>query len=142
MGKLANNGDTVKTYVYAPGTSIRGFLSSTGVANFLGINYAKISERFRNAILFSLDSPNGTVVDAVAYGSRCPQPRNAGRERRQHLYEEVESASSTPISEFDCLNLNIFAPPDAIGSPEKLPVVVWIHGGGFIFGDGGSEYGQ
>lgn len=36
-----------------------------------------------------------------------------------------------PMSE-DCLTLNIWSPPDAHG----LPVVVWLHGGGFASGAG------
>ncbi|KAL0947937.1 hypothetical protein HGRIS_010568 [Hohenbuehelia grisea] len=33
----------------------------------------------------------------------------------------------------DCLTINVFRPP-GISSSSKLPVVVWIFGGGFIVG--------
>lgn len=36
----------------------------------------------------------------------------------------------------DCLYLNVYAPAEG----EGLPVMVWLHGGAFIFGDGGGEY--
>ncbi len=39
----------------------------------------------------------------------------------------------------DCLYLNIQTPAQTVG--EKLPVLVWIHGGGFITGDANSNNG-
>lgn len=39
----------------------------------------------------------------------------------------------------DCLYLNIQTPAES--SMEKLPVLVWIHGGGFITGDANSNNG-
>jgi para-nitrobenzyl esterase len=42
--------------------------------------------------------------------------------------------SSCQASE-DCLYLNIYEPKDASAN-SKLPVMVWIHGGAFIFGSG------
>jgi carboxylesterase type B len=36
------------------------------------------------------------------------------------------------------LRLNIFTP--AAQQSRPLPVLVWIHGGGFVFGDGGWEF--
>lgn len=37
----------------------------------------------------------------------------------------------------DCLHLNIYTPKAALasGSVEKLPVLVYIHGGGFVYGN-------
>lgn len=36
------------------------------------------------------------------------------------------------MSGTECLNLNITVPD--VESVEKLPVMVWIHGGGFVMG--------
>ena len=38
----------------------------------------------------------------------------------------------------DCLYLNLYAPvqPDEV---QKLPVMVWIHGGGFFAGSGSAK---
>lgn len=40
----------------------------------------------------------------------------------------------------DCLYLNIYAPANA-NARSKLPVMVWIHGGAFIFGSGATYDG-
>ena len=45
--------------------------------------------------------------------------------------------NNTVIGEEDCLVLNIFTPSSAVG---QLPVMVYVHGGGFVMGSG-SEYG-
>jgi para-nitrobenzyl esterase len=64
------------------------------------------------------------VRSAAEYGSDCmqlPFPGDA-------------APLGTPPAE-DCLVLNVWTPPDASG--KKLPVMVWIHGGGFV--NGGSS---
>lgn len=55
--------------------------------------------------------------DATAFGPACFQAR-------------MPDAPAMPMSE-DCLTLNIWAPEQA---PGPLPVMVWIHGGGYLAG--------
>lgn len=64
------------------------------------------------------------VRDASAYGDVCPQAQGAS------LYQ----LRDTPMSE-DCLFINVFTP--ATSPDANLPVMVWIHGGGFRIGAGG-----
>lgn len=59
------------------------------------------------------------VRRADAYGAICEQKYNA----------QDNGVGPLPMSE-DCLTLNVFAPTDA----RKLPVMFWIHGGGFVNG--------
>jgi para-nitrobenzyl esterase len=48
--------------------------------------------------------------------------------------------SSTCAQAEDCLYLNLFVPAETQAS-AKLPVMVWIHGGAFIFGSGSGYDG-
>src|SRR5882757_2144866 len=48
------------------------------------------------------------------------------------------ASSATCVQAEDCLYLNIYQPADA-KKGAHLPVMVWIHGGAFIFGSG-SQY--
>jgi para-nitrobenzyl esterase len=66
-------------------------------------------------------APWKEVRDATSFGHRCMQA---------HVYDDMIFRDSG-MSE-DCLNLNIWAPAAAAGA--KLPVMVWIYGGGFQAG--------
>ncbi|XP_041371243.1 cholinesterase 2-like [Gigantopelta aegis] len=82
---------------------------------FLGIRYAT-GERFSRPQL----TPNITgVYNATTFGPMCVQS----------LYIH---GTNRVDGEEDCLFLNIFVPRRR--SPTKRAVVVWIHGGGFIYG--------
>jgi para-nitrobenzyl esterase len=61
------------------------------------------------------------VREATAFGSRCMQAR---------IYDDM-MFRDPGISE-DCLTLNIWAP--AGKNTGRLPVMVWIYGGGFVAG--------
>ncbi|KAJ7144316.1 Alpha/Beta hydrolase protein [Mycena epipterygia] len=47
----------------------------------------------------------------------------------------LEARAVSTISSEDCLFLSVYFPSDAEGVPEgPLPVIVWIHGGGYLSG--------
>ena len=81
---------------------------------------------------------------------RAPQPAKPWRNTREMLHFAERCAQVTTafdadeglkagqvIGSEDCLALNIFAPADALDS--SLPVMVWIHGGGNVWGKS-SDY--
>lgn len=48
------------------------------------------------------------------------------------IQQTIDSPTAPPMSGTQCLNLNITVP--SIERPHRLPVMVFIHGGGFIMG--------
>ncbi|KIW97430.1 uncharacterized protein Z519_01014 [Cladophialophora bantiana CBS 173.52] len=116
---------------------IDGFVADSGVANYLGVPYAEIPARFRQARRIQSSKLKGTY-DATRYGPICPQNVDVPRKWRDHLYQGIVTSDALSASEFECLNLNIYAPIERAGQP--LPVFVWVHGGGWVVGDGGPEY--
>jgi para-nitrobenzyl esterase len=76
--------------------------------------------------------PWSGTLDAIEFGSPCIQ--FAGPAGSQEGLDEMDTRGSE-----DCLYLNVFAP---VSSPEdvpmgdaRLPVMLWIHGGGNTLGD-------
>jgi para-nitrobenzyl esterase len=76
-------------------------------------------------------------LDALAYGSPCIQ-----------LASSLGGVSDRPVGSLagdeDCLRLNVWAPRfELISLPthaERMPVMVWIHGGGNTVGHAGAFY--
>jgi para-nitrobenzyl esterase len=67
------------------------------------------------------------VRDCFDFGAACPQ-------KIPPLFGNIpEMALRVPMNE-DCLFLNVWTPAERKG--EKLPVLYWIHGGGYIVGAG------
>ncbi|KAJ7220927.1 putative lipase [Mycena pura] len=95
---------------------------------FLGIHYGQDTGGTNR---FKPPQPRapkaGSVVDATAYGAACPQLVVPGA--------GASLLSLTPVSKIseDCLNLNI-ARPSGVNAGAKLPVLVFIYGGGFSTG--------
>lgn len=94
--------------------------TKAGVDEFRGILYATAG-RFEPPV--PVTNWAG-ILDATKFGSHCPQAA------RFNLTEES--------LEENCLYLNVTTPDNAKRS-DKLPVLVWIHGGGFV-GGGSSLY--
>ncbi|THU82033.1 alpha/beta-hydrolase [Dendrothele bispora CBS 962.96] len=95
---------------------------------YLGLPYAEPplgERRFRAPIALNTtrvqSEANGEVVDATRYPDFCVQGPIGGT--------DMGGAGSE-----DCLKINVYAPVGANRS-SNLPVLVYIHGGGYVFGN-------
>jgi para-nitrobenzyl esterase len=96
-----------------------------GIAVFRGIPYAEppVGElRFKPP---TVRAHWEGVRDATSFGPTAPQDRN-------HI-EEMSMGEHRPPQGEDCLHLNVWSPEPG---PAALPVLVWIHGGGYKYGAG------
>ncbi|VVC39595.1 Carboxylesterase type B, conserved site,Carboxylesterase, type B,Alpha/Beta hydrolase fold [Cinara cedri] len=103
--------------------TITGTEDPEGYYAYKGIRYAEPPTgrlRFQRPVLIRLSGE----VDATKYGAPCPQPSFNG---------------SGIIGNEDCLFLNVYTPLKKANN-SNLPVLIWIHGGGFYSGSS-LQYG-
>ena len=100
---------------------VAGVVSRDGLLVFLGIPYAS-AERFQPP---SEPQRHEDVFQASRFGAISCQMR------------DIIEASSGYLQGEDCLNLTIWTPGADSG---KRPVMVFIHGGGFISGSSADPY--
>ncbi|MCZ0997464.1 carboxylesterase family protein [Streptomyces mirabilis] len=119
--------------------TLRG-IDNTSVVSFLGVPYGASTageNRFRPP---QPASPWAGIRDALTFGVSAPQndlrlsaSANLAPLLSLLMPRAGTPAEGSPIGE-DCLRLNIWAPSGR--RDDSLPVLVWLHGGGYTFGSG------
>jgi para-nitrobenzyl esterase len=92
----------------------------------------------------------GTVTEGVVVFKGLPYAAPPVGELRWHAPQQAQKWQQTKVADTfastcadaeDCLYLNVYAPA-AAKKGYKLPVMVWIHGGAFVFGAGSAYDGS
>ncbi|MCM1965415.1 carboxylesterase/lipase family protein [Streptomyces sp. G1] len=107
---------------------VRGERRADGSLRFLGIPYARppVGElRFASPVP---PVPWTEPLDATAYGPTA----------QRRPFAEVTTIPEPSIPGEGVLNLNVFTPD--LAPAEPLPVLVWIHGGGYVAGSAASPW--
>jgi para-nitrobenzyl esterase len=108
---------------------LRGELRN-GVCRFLGIPYGASTagaNRFRAP---QPVQPWAGIRDAQTFRPACPQ-------LPIHDSEYFAWYHPAPVNDEDCLHLNVYT--CGAQAARRRPVMVWLHGGGFISGSGSAE---
>ena len=125
--------------VNTPCGAVRGCAGRVpGTAAYKGIRYATAGRWEYPKQVTAWDG----VYDATAYGACSYQPRAFYNEeenlKKVFYYNEFRKGETYTYSE-DCLFLNVFTPENAKAG-DKLPVLIYIHGGGFTGGCGHEKH--
>ncbi len=109
-----------------------------GTAAYKGIRYATAGRWEYPKQVTHWDG----IYDATQYGACSYQPRAFYNEeenlKKIFYYNEFRKGEQYTYSE-DCLFLNVFTPETAAAG-DKLPVLIYIHGGGFTGGCGHEKH--
>jgi len=119
--------------IKTPCGEIRGTAGRVpGTVAYKGIRYATAGRWEYPKMVTAWDG----IYDATQYGHCSYQPRafhdEALNEKKYFYYNEFRKGETYTYSE-DCLFLNVFTPETA-REGDKLPVLIYIHGGGFTGG--------
>ena len=127
----ADDGAAAPATVATAAGKIRG-THTKGLYTFRGVPYAATTAgagRFQPPAKLK---PWSEVRAASELGPRSPQLLSAFHGFVPH---EVEVMDRDERMAEDCLVLNVWTP--TLDAARKLPVMVWLHGGGFTSGSGG-----
>jgi acetyl esterase/lipase len=112
---------------------VQGFTDdiTPNVAQYLGIPFAEQPVGARRWLPPAPKSKENATIKATDLGHACPQFE--GNAPNVWLTDAPEFIiQPRDYQGEDCLNLHVWAPLDQCEEP--LPVVVWIHGGGWAHG--------
>ncbi|WP_406175036.1 carboxylesterase/lipase family protein [Streptomyces sp. NBC_00996] len=122
------------TVVHTRSGVVRG-ISFDGVRAWRGIPYARPPVGDLRWAAPQRETPWQGIRDGGRFGNRAPQQPS----QALNLGYGEGADADTPMDE-DCLYLNVCTPDVPGGS--RLPVQVWIHGGGYVVGSGPEHFGD
>ena len=114
------------SHIHTPTGDYVGLPPRNGVREFRGIRYAR-ADRFAPPV--AVTDHRGTVA-ADSFGGIAYQVPG---------FLELSQGMSVEDMSEDCLHLNVYVPEDA-DTASKLPVLFWVHGGGFVNGSGSAAW--
>jgi para-nitrobenzyl esterase len=107
---------------------VRGLLTDSVVHAFRGVPYGASTAGARRFLPPLKPLPWRGVFDAFELGHRSPLVDSV-------LVQEWEPLNRREPMGEDCLNLNVWTP--GTGAGANRPVMVWLHGGGYVVGSPG-----
>lgn len=128
-GQLLHVGDNIAVTNTQYG-KVRGYVLR-GIHYFLGMPYGADTAGANRFMPPQKPKPWADVFPALWWGNTAPQnmenryASKFGSFRDHWNYDDVSE---------DCLRINVFTP--SINDRKKRPVMFWIHGGGFVNGNG------
>ncbi len=125
----------VDPVVETPHGKVRGVITN-GICTFKGIRYGMSTGGANRFMPPQKPAPWAGIVDARQYGHSAPQTNPAAKGGGGELFPPTGGEEPTTESE-DCLFLNVWTP--GLNSSGKRPVMVWLHGGGFLSGSGSGK---
>ncbi|CAK7216709.1 hypothetical protein SCUCBS95973_002898 [Sporothrix curviconia] len=106
-----------------------------GGIQFRNVLYATIPQRWQHSVVaddLRVHAPAGKPYDATQFGPMAPQPDGSISFDFGLIQQTLPVEHSLTHSEDKCLNLVLTTPKPTVDA--RLPVVVFVHGGGFFIG--------
>ena len=122
---LASDSNAVVETVFG---KVRGY-TRNGIFTFKGIPYGGATGGDARFSPPSKPAPWTDVRSSMMYGSVCPQAPRLSWKKDEEAW--LFSWNDGVAGE-DCLRLNVWTP--GINDNRKRPVMVWLHGGGYVAG--------
>jgi para-nitrobenzyl esterase len=114
---------------------VRGYMLR-GINYFLGMPYGADTSGANRFMPPQKPKPWTNVYPAIWWGNSAPQDMDNRYENKFGSFRDHWNYDD--VSE-DCLRINVFTP--ALNDGKKRPVLFWIHGGGFVNGNGIEQDG-
>ena len=114
---------------------VRGYVLR-GIHYFLGMPYGADTSGANRFLPPQKPAPWNDVFPALWWGNTAPQ--NMENRYANRFASFRDHWNYDDVSE-DCLRINVFTP--GVNDGKKRPVMFWIHGGGFVNGNGIEQDG-